>query len=46
MRDATLEALRWHNGLEPSYTRGIFHALGRYGVKEDQFLQEIAPYLS
>jgi len=46
VRDATLEALRWHNGLEPSYTRGIFHALGRYGVKEDRFLQEMAPYLT
>jgi adenosylcobinamide amidohydrolase len=46
VRDATLEALRWHNGLEASYTRGIFHVLGRYGVKEDQFLEEIAPYLS
>lgn len=46
VRDATLEALRWHNGLEPSYTRGLFHALGRYGVKEDHFLQEMAPYLT
>ena len=46
VRDATLEALRWHNGLELSYTRGVFHALGRYGVKEDQFQTEIAPYFS
>jgi hypothetical protein len=46
VRDATLEALRWHNGLEPSFTRGIFHALGRYGVKEDVFLAEVAPYLN
>lgn len=46
VRDATLEALRWHNGLEPSYTRGLFHALGRYGVNEDAFLAEIAPYLN
>jgi hypothetical protein len=46
VRDATLEALRWHNGLEPSYTRGIFHALGRYGVKEDHFVEEMAPYLA
>lgn len=46
VRDATLEALRWHNGLEASYTRGIFHALGRYGVKEDAFLAEMAPYLN
>jgi hypothetical protein len=41
-----LEALRWHNGLEPSYTRGIFHALGRYGVKEDHFVEEMVPYLT
>lgn len=46
VRDATLEALRWHNGLELSYTRGIFHVLGRYGVKEESFLAEIAPYLN
>ena len=26
VRDATLEALRWQNGLEPSYTRGLFTA--------------------
>ena len=31
---ATVEALRWQNGLEASMTRGLFHALGRYGVKE------------
>ena len=46
VRDAILEALRWQNGLEPSYTRGLFHALGRYGMKEDRFLPEIAPYLN
>ncbi|MEA2936839.1 MAG: hypothetical protein QOC56_343 [Alphaproteobacteria bacterium] len=34
-RDATLEALRWQNGLEPSMTRGLFHALGRYGLTEE-----------
>ena len=32
-RKATMEALRWQNGLEASYTRGVFHALGRYGVQ-------------
>ena len=32
-RRATIEALRWQNGLEASYTRGVFHALGRYGVE-------------
>ena len=45
-RDATIEALRWQNGLEASYTRGVFHALGRYGVKEATLFEEIAPLLS
>jgi adenosylcobinamide amidohydrolase len=44
-RQATLEAVRWQNGLEPSYTRGIFHALGRYGLREATFLDDIAPCL-
>lgn len=34
VRDATKEALRWQNGLEPSYARGLFHALGRFGLTE------------
>jgi adenosylcobinamide amidohydrolase len=42
VRDATLEALRWQNGLEASYARSIFHALGRFGVREDTFLAEMA----
>jgi adenosylcobinamide amidohydrolase len=45
VRDATLEALRWQNGLEASYTRGIFHALGRYGLREKTFLADVAPLL-
>ncbi len=45
VRDATMEALRWQNGLEASYTRGVFHALGRYGLKEATFLDDIAPFL-
>lgn len=45
-RKATLEALRWQNGLEPSYTRGLFHALGRYGVKEATLVDDIAPLLA
>lgn len=44
-RDATLEALRWQNGLEASYTRGVFHALGRFGVAEATVFDDIAPYL-
>jgi adenosylcobinamide amidohydrolase len=46
VRNATLEALRWQNGLEPSYTRGLFHALGRYGLRESTFFEDIAPRLS
>lgn len=44
-RQATQEALRWQNGLEASYTRGVFHALGRYGVTEATFFDDIAPHL-
>jgi adenosylcobinamide amidohydrolase len=44
-RTATQEALRWQNGLEASYTRGMFHALGRYGLQEATFFDDIALYL-
>jgi adenosylcobinamide amidohydrolase len=44
-RNATLEALRWQNGLEMSYTRGLFHALGRYGVREATIFEDLAPFL-
>ena len=40
-RQATMEALRWQNGLEPSYTRGVFHALGRHGVRESTIFEDI-----
>ncbi len=46
VRDATVEALRWQNGLEPSYTRGIFHALGRYGLKEQTIFDELGGRLT
>jgi adenosylcobinamide amidohydrolase len=46
VRDATLEALRWQNGLEPSYTRSIFAALGRFGLREESFFDQIAPLLN
>jgi adenosylcobinamide amidohydrolase len=46
VRDATLEALRWQNGLEPSYTRGIFHALSRYGLKEASIFEDLKPLLT
>jgi adenosylcobinamide amidohydrolase len=45
VRNGTLEALRWQNGLEASYTRGVFHALGRYGVQEATVFDDIAPLL-
>ena len=46
VRDATQEALRWQNGLEPSTTRFLFHELGRYGVQEAGFLTSLAPLLT
>ncbi|MGH9255675.1 MAG: adenosylcobinamide amidohydrolase [Vicinamibacterales bacterium] len=45
VRTATIEALRWQNGLEPSYTRGLFHALGRYGLKEQTVFDDLAALL-
>jgi adenosylcobinamide amidohydrolase len=45
-RNATLEALRWQNGLEASSTRSVFHALGRFGVREATLFEDIAPFLS
>lgn len=45
VRRATLEALRWQNGLEPSYTRSLFHALGRYGVREQTMFDDVAGLL-
>jgi adenosylcobinamide amidohydrolase len=45
VRDATLEALRWQNGLERSITRGIFHALRRYGVKEPALMERLGRLL-
>lgn len=44
-RQATMEALRWQNGLEASYTRGVFHALGRYGLKEATLFEDLTPLL-
>ncbi|HEY2150801.1 MAG TPA: adenosylcobinamide amidohydrolase [Vicinamibacterales bacterium] len=46
VRRATGEAIRWQNGLEASLTRGIFHALGRYGVKEATIFDDLAPLLA
>jgi adenosylcobinamide amidohydrolase len=38
VREATKDALRWQNGLEPSFTRSLNHALRRYGFSESGFL--------
>ncbi|MCY3770549.1 MAG: adenosylcobinamide amidohydrolase [Gemmatimonadetes bacterium] len=38
VRRATMEALRWQNGLEASSTRSLYHALRRYGFKAELFL--------
>ncbi len=45
VREAVKEALRWQNGLEPSSTRGLFHALGRFGVTEPLALARLAELL-
>ncbi len=37
VRRATLEALRWQNGLEASSTRSLYHALKRYGLEPESF---------
>jgi adenosylcobinamide amidohydrolase len=46
VKEATLEALRWQNGLEPSTTRSLFHALGRYGANETSFMASLASLLT
>ena len=43
--EAVKEALRWQNGLEPSLTRGLFHALGRFGLNEPRALARLAELL-
>jgi len=45
-RSATQEALRWQNGLEPSYTRGVVHALGRYGITDAALMRDLRPLLN
>jgi len=49
VRQATLEALRWQNGLERSSTRSITRALGRFGLTEKELharLQLLLPKAS
>jgi adenosylcobinamide amidohydrolase len=45
VREATLEALRWQNGLEPSMTRAFFRTLGRFGITETVLFDGLAEHL-
>ena len=42
----SLARSRWQNGLEPSYTRGVFHALSRYGLREATIFDQLAGRLT
>ena len=42
VKESVEEALRWQNGLEASYTRGLFHALGRFGLTEARAMERLA----
>jgi len=46
VRAATRDALRWQNGLEPSFTRSLVHALRRFGFSESSFLEAMKARLS
>lgn len=46
VRKATLQALQWQNGLEPSYARGLYHCLGRYGLNEQALYAHLPLTLS
>lgn len=39
------EALGWQNGLEPSRTRDLFHALGRFGFTQARAVERLAELL-
>ncbi len=45
-RTATRNAIRWQNGLEPSLTRSVFHALRRFGFLEAAFLEAMRSRLN
>lgn len=45
VKRAVKEALRWQNGLEPSYTRSLFHALGRFGLTEERARNDLPSLL-
>ncbi len=43
--DSIREALHWQNGLDPSRTRHLAHALGRFGVDENRLLEAMGGHL-
>ena len=45
VKESVAEALRWQNGLEASCTRGLFHALGRFGLTEARAMERLAELL-
>ena len=45
VKESVGEALRWQNGLEASYTRGLFHALGRFGLTEARAMERLEELL-
>lgn len=45
VRAATLEALRWQNGLEPSVTGNVIYALGRFGLSEETLFSGLQQHL-
>lgn len=46
VREAIKEALRWQNGLDPSRTRHLIHALGRFGLDEARLQADAGAHLS
>jgi len=46
VRRATRNALRWQNGLEPSITRSLYHALRRFGFTETGFMDAMRSRLN
>ena len=43
--ESVKEALCWQNGLEPSRTRDLFHALGRFGLTQARAEERLAALL-
>ncbi len=46
VHDAVIEAIGQQNGLQRSDTRNILHALGRFGINQDELLQQLPQYLN